>query len=558
MTKNVMAKVEENLKENLKNSLKEVVKKEGIEIEEYPEIEVEMPREKEHGDYASNLAMVLASTFKRSPRDVAELLVENFSSDLVEEIGIAGPGFINFTLNNSWLYETVVKINELGNDYGKVNFGDGEKVQIEFVSVNPTGPLHVGHSRGAVVGDVLSRVMTTAGYEVDKEYYINDAGNQMDILGNSTLVRYKQLLGEDIEMPEDAYVGDYITDIAQEIVDEKGEEILDLDEEEQLHYCREFAYERCLDQIKEELNEFDIKFDNWFSERTLHEENKIEESIENLREKGYIYEENGAIWFKATEFGDDKDRVVIKADGNATYLAADIAYHQNKLNRGYEKLINIWGADHHGYISRVKASIEAFGYPEDTLEVIIIQMVNLLRDGEKVPMSKRDGNFVTMKEVMDEVGKDAARYFYIMRSTDSHFDFDLELAKKENTDNPVYYIQYAHARIQSIMENLEKDYKLNKEDVNLDKLEHEAELDLIKLMANYPETIKLSAERRETHHIANYAYDLANYFHVFYNKCRVITDDEELTKARIYLVKAARQVLRNVLSLLGVSAPDSM
>src|SRR6056297_1689453 len=515
MTENMMAKVEKKLKENLKTALDKAVQEKGLELKEYPEIEVEIPREKEHGDYATNLAMVLASTFKTSPREVADILVDKFSSDLVEDIEIAGPGFINFTLDNSWLYDTVHKIIKDGKNYGETDFGQGEKVQIEFVSVNPTGPLHVGHSRGAVVGDVLSRILKTTGFEVDKEYYINDAGNQMDVLGKSTLVRYKQVLG------------------------------------------REFAYDRCLETIKKDLKEFEIDFDVWFSERYLHDENKIDEAIEKLEEKGYIYRENEAVWFKASEFGDDKDRVVVKSDGNKTYLAADIAYHLNKLERGYDKLINIWGADHHGYISRVKASIQAFGYPKDTLEVIVVQMVTLLRDGETVPMSKRAGNFVTMREVMEEVGKDAARYFYVMRSTDSHFDFDLELAKKENTDNPVYYIQYAHARIQSIMENLDEDIDLDSE-VDLSNLTHEAEMELMKMMAHYPEMLKLSAERKEAHHVANYAYDLANAFHVFYNKCRVITDDKELSKARVYLVKAARQVLRNVLNVLGISAPDQM
>jgi arginyl-tRNA synthetase len=311
-----------------------------------------------------------------------------------------------------------------------------------------------------------------------------------------------------------------------------------------------------LDKIKEDLKEFGIEFDNWFSERALHE-GKIEEAVKSLREKGHVYDKEGAIWFKSTEFGDDKDRVVIKSDGSPTYLAADIAYHLNKLERGYDELINIWGADHHGYITRVKAVIEAFGYPADTLEVLIVQIVTLIRDGKKVPMSKRAGNFVTMREVMEEVGKDAARYFYIMRSTDSHFDFDLDLAKEESTDNPVYYIQYAYARIQSILDNLDREFTIE-EKVDLSRLEEEAEVDLMKLLARFPEVIKLSAERQAPHHIANYAHELASAFHVFYNKCRVITDDEQITEARLYLVLAARQVLLNVLHVMGISAPDVM
>ena len=554
---NVIAEVESELKDNLKEALIAAAKKEGVALEKLPEIEVEVPREKSHGDYATNLAMVSAGIFKRSPRQVAELIVDNFSYNLVEKVEIAGPGFINFTFNHSWLHKAIDSIMELKDDYGQTDFGEDEKVQIEFVSTNPTGPLHVGHSRGAIVGDVLHNIMEKAGYDVDKEYYINDAGNQMDILGNSTKVRYEQECGRDVELPDDAYVGDYIKDIAREIKSKKGEELFDLSEKKRLEFCREFAYEKMLERIKDDLNQFGIEFDVWFSERKLHQEGKIEEAIESLREKGFIYKDNDALWFRSTEFGDDKDRVVIKSDGNPTYLAADIAYHLNKLNRGYDKLINIWGADHHGYIPRVKAVIEAFGNPADKLEVIVVQIVTLLRDGKKVPMSKRAGNFVTMKEVLDEVGKDAARYFYIMRSTDSHFDFDLDLAKEESTDNPVYYIQYAHARIQSILDNLDEEITV-KQGVDLSCLGEEAEVDLMKYMARFPEIIKLSADRREPHHIANYAYDLANCFHVFYNKCRVITEDEKLTEARLYLVLAARQVLVNVLYIMGVSAPDEM
>ena len=553
----VVAEVENNLKDNLKEALKAAAEQEEITLDELPEIEVEVPREKEHGDYATNLAMVCAGIFKRSPRQVAELIIDNFSYDLVEEIEIAGPGFINFTFNQSWLHKALKLITKMGSEYGSTDFGQGENVQIEFVSVNPTGPLHVGHSRGAIVGDVLHNIMEKAGFEVDKEYYINDAGNQMDILGRSTMVRYKQECGIDTDLPEEAYVGDYVKDIAREIKAEKGEELLDQSETEQLEFCREFAYQKMMNIIEEDLNDIGIEFDVWFSERILHEEGKIDEAIEALREKGYIFEENDALWFKSTEFGDDKDRVVIKSDGKPTYLAADIAYHLNKLERDYDQLINIWGADHHGYIPRVKAVIEAFGYPADKLEVLIVQIVTLLRDDEKVPMSKRAGTFVTMREVMEEVGKDAARYFYVMRSTDSHFDFDLDLAKEESTDNPVYYIQYAHARIQSILDNLDEDMTIDKE-LDLSCLGEEAELDLMKHLARFPEIIKLSADRREPHHMANYAYELANNFHVFYNKCRVITDDEELSRARLYLVLAAKQVLINALDILGVTAPDEM
>ena len=426
-------------------------------------------------------------------------------------------------------------------------------MQVEFVSVNPTGPLHVGHSRGAVVGDVTASIMEAAGYDVEKEYYINDAGNQMDILGKSTLLRYREILGEDIEMPEDVYAGDYIKEIAQDLYDEHGEELMEKDEEQQLEICREYAYQEMLADIEEDLEEFGIEFDNWFSERTLHPD-KIEQAIDLLRDKGYIFEKEDALWFKSTDFGDDKDRVIIKSDGSPTYLAADMAYHLDKLERGFDKLINVWGADHHGYIPRMKAVIEAFGYDKDILEVIVVQMVTLLRNGKKVPMSKRAGSFVTMKEVNQEVGTDAARYYYVMRSTDSHLDFDLELAKEESSNNPVYYVQYAHARIHSILDNAE----LKADAENLDLLTHEAELELMKMLAKLPEEIKMIAESRQPHHLTTYAYDLATAFHSFYNNCRVNTDSKELAQARLYLVNAARQVLKNVLTLLGISAPEQM
>jgi arginyl-tRNA synthetase len=395
--------------------------------------------------------------------------------------------------------------------------------------------------------------MEAAGYDVEKEYYINDAGNQMDILGKSTLLRYREILGEDIEMPEDVYAGDYIKEIAQDLYDEHGEELMEKDEEQQLEICREYAYQEMLADIEEDLEEFGIEFDNWFSERTLHPD-KIEQAIDLLRDKGYIFEKEDALWFKSTDFGDDKDRVIIKSDGSPTYLAADMAYHLDKLERGFDKLINVWGADHHGYIPRMKAVIEAFGYDKDILEVIVVQMVTLLRNGKKVPMSKRAGSFVTMKEVNQEVGTDAARYYYVMRSTDSHLDFDLELAKEESSNNPVYYVQYAHARIHSILDNAE----LKADAENLDLLTHEAELELMKMLAKLPEEIKMIAESRQPHHLTTYAYDLATAFHSFYNNCRVNTDSKELAQARLYLVNAARQVLKNVLTLLGISAPEQM
>ena len=553
MQKNLQAAVEAELVSFLVESVKKAIFAGDLDLEKVPEVTIEVPREKEHGDYATNLAMVLAGQAGMNPRRIAEIIVENFESDIVEEINIAGPGFINFKLKNAWLWNNLKLITKRAEDYGKIDLGKGQSVQLEFVSVNPTGPLHVGHSRGAVVGDVTASIMEAAGFDVEREYYINDAGNQMNILGKSTLLRYRELLGEEIKMPEDVYAGEYIKEIARDLYAEHGSDLMEKEEAERLEICREYAYQEMLKNIEEDLEEFGIEFDNWFSERTLHPD-KIQQAIELLRDKGYIFEKEDALWFKSTDFGDDKDRVIIKSDGSPTYLAADMAYHLDKLERGFDKLINVWGADHHGYIPRMKAVIEAFGYDKDILEVIVVQMVTLLRNGKKVPMSKRAGSFVTMKEVNEEVGKDAARYYYVMRSTDSHLDFDLELAKEESSNNPVYYVQYAHARIHSILDNAE----LKADAENLDLLTHEAEIDLMKMLAKFPEEVKMIAQSRQPHHLTTYAYDLATAFHSFYNNCRVNTDSEQLAQARLYLVNAARQVLKNVLTLLGISAPEQM
>ncbi len=554
MVKNIIKKVETNLKNSIREALETTLSQKEIQIDQIPDIKVEVPREKEHGDYATNIAMVMAKHFKRAPRQIAEIITENIDSDLIKDISVAGPGFINFELKNDWLYETIDLIDEYEDRYGEVDFGNNKKVLIEFVSANPTGPLHVGHSRGAVVGDMTANIMETAGYEVDREYYFNDTGNQINILAESTLIRYKQLFDIDVELPENSYQGEYLINIAEDLKNKWGKELLDKKEEQQLRICRDFAFEKLKTKIEKDLEYFGIKFDNWFYESTLHN-GDIENAIEILKDKGYVYEKNEAIWFKATEFGDDKDRVIIKSDESLTYLAADIAYHLDKIERGYDKLINIWGADHHGYIDRVKASIQALGYPKDILEVIIVQIVTLIRGGEKVTMSKRAGEFVTMRDVIDEVGRDAARYFYIMRSSDSHFDFNLELAKEESSNNPVYYIQYAHARIHSILENAGE---LDTENADLSLLDKEAEIELIKWMAHYPVVIKDSADSHQPHILANYAYDLANAFHVFYNKCQVITEDEELSKARLKLVVSLQQVLKNLFSVLGINAPEHM
>ncbi len=554
MYRNIKAEIEDKLVNEIREALNNLIEKDIIDIENIPEIKVEVPREEAHGDYATNIAMILSGQLGENPRKIAHKLTNYFQSELVKDISVDGPGFINFTLKDKWLYEALKEIIKAGEKYGNLDYGQDKKVQIEFVSANPTGPLHVGHSRGAVVGDVLASILDKAGYNVDKEYYINDAGNQMEILGRSLLIRYKQLLGYEVELPEDCYAGNYLLDIARNLKNKYEDRVLEKSEEEQIELCKNFAYQKLIKRIKKDLKKYDIQFDNWFREKTLHR-GRIEEAVNILDKKGYIYKKEGALWFEATAFGDDKDRVVVKSDGSRTYLAADIAYHYNKLKRGYDELINVWGADHHGYIPRIKAVIEAFGYNK-VLDVIIVQLVSLLKDGEKVSMSKRSGDFVTMQDVVKEVGKDAARYFYIMRKADSHLDFDLDLAKEESKNNPVYYIQYAHARIFSILQNI-NDFEVENE-VNLSLLDAEAEIDLMKLLAAYPEAIKKSAINKQPHHIANYAYDLANSFHVFYNKCQVITDENELKRARLYLVKATQVVIKNVLSLMGINAPDQM
>ncbi|MFW6238964.1 MAG: arginine--tRNA ligase, partial [Halanaerobiales bacterium] len=551
---NMIAQVEERLLAAITTSLRQSLKEVEADVDyaQLPEIEIEVPREKEHGDYASNVAMVMARYFQESPRDVAGRLADNFNCELVKEVEIAGPGFINFFLDNSWLHECLQLIIDRGKDYGRIDVGQGESIQIEFVSANPTGPLHAGHSRGAVVGDILASILDNAGYDVEREYYINNVGNQINVLGSSLQIRYRQQCGEEVDLPEEAYSGAYLIDYAADLHAEYGDKLLERSEEEQKEFFCDYAYKRILRRIKTDLKNFGIEFDSWFSERQLHS-GKISAAIDQIRDEGYIYEKDEALWLESTAFGDDKDRVVIKSDGDYTYLAADIAYHLDKLERGYDGLINIWGADHHGYVSRVKAAVEALGYDEEVLEIILVQMVTLLRKGKKVSMSKREGNFVTMKDILEEVGRDAARYFYIMRSTDSHLDFDLELAKEQSKKNPVYYIQYAHARIQSIVDNAD-DINIEKK-VELSLLQTEEEVELMKLLARFPEEIKISAENRQPHYIAGYAHDLAGAFHQFYNTCRVITEDKNLTRARYFLVLASRQVLRNVLEVLGVSAP---
>ncbi|SFE77133.1 arginine--tRNA ligase [Succiniclasticum ruminis] len=523
-----------------------------------PEVQLTVPPKKEFGDFASNFAMQSARALRCNPRVLAQYIVENLDCPYVKKAEIAGPGFINFYLNPDWVYDMLARIVEAGENYGNLPKASDEKIQLEYVSANPTGPLHVGHGRGAAVGSALGNLLKAAGYDVEQEYYINDAGNQMNNLARSVNARYLELLGKEIEFPEDGYHGHDIIDTAQRIINKYGDRFLQMGEAERLEEFKTIAYQEKLAALKEDLERFNVRFDVWFSEKTLHEANKIKEACDTLLEKGYMYEQDGALWLKSTAFGDDKDRVVIRDNGVPTYFAADIAYHANKFGRGFDRVINLWGADHHGYIARMKAAMQCMGYQPEQLEILILQMVRLLRDGQEVKMSKRTGQSVTLNELIDEVGTDAARFFFVMRSIDSQLDFDLDLAKKKSNDNPVFYVQYAHARICSIMRQVAEagitvqgkgDYKLLTEPV---------EVDLIKKLGEYPEMLATAAKERAVQQVAHYVYDLAGLFHSAYNQCRILGVSEDLQQARLAMVMAVGHVVRHALSILGVSAPEKM
>ncbi|WP_346353678.1 arginine--tRNA ligase [Azotosporobacter soli] len=527
---------------------------------ELPEILLEVPPQKEFGDFASNFAMQAARSLKANPRGIAQAIVEELQEEWLEKVEIAGPGFLNFYLNPRWVHELLAGILAQGEGYGNTKHGAGQRIQVEFVSANPTGPLHVGHGRGAAVGSALVNLLRAAGYDVASEYYINDAGNQIDNLALSVEARYLELLGQTVEFPADGYHGEDIVDTARRIIEHHGDRFLKLSVAERREQFKEIALQEKLAALKEDLAAFNVQFDHWFSERTLHEADAIQSACKELREKGYLYEQDGAQWLKSTAYGDDKDRVVIRDNGVPTYLAADIAYHRNKMERGFEQLINIWGADHHGYICRVKAAIAAFGYRPEQLEVLILQMVSLFRDGELVKMSKRTGQSVTLTELMEEVGTDAARFFFIMRSIDSQLDFDLNLAKSRTNENPVYYIQYAYARICSIFRQAEEagaDTQ-NLSAAELSLLSSQWEVDLIKKLGEYPEEISQAAEERAPHRIARYVHDLAGQFHTFYNQCRIVGVEADLQTARLALAKGVQSAIRHALTVLGVSAPDRM
>ncbi|MFC4386486.1 arginine--tRNA ligase [Gracilibacillus marinus] len=554
---NVMQEMQENLKSAIKQA---VLNAELAKEEEIPAIVLEQPKDKAHGDYATNIAMQLARVAKKAPRQIADAIIEKLdhTKASIKQVEIAGPGFINFFMDNSYLTNLIPTIIEQGESYGSSNAGKSEKVQVEFVSANPTGDLHLGHARGASVGDSLCNILQKAGYDVSREYYINDAGNQINNLALSVEARYNQALGKDFPMPKDGYHGADIIKIGEDLKAQYGESLLEKAPTEQHVFFREYGLKYELAKLAKDLEQFRVTFDHWFSETSLYEEDKVVPAIEVLREKGYIYEQDGATWFRSTDFGDDKDRVLIKQDGSYTYLSPDIAYHKNKLDRGFEKLINIWGADHHGYIPRMRAAIQALGYDADTLEVEIIQMVNLFENGEKVKMSKRTGKAVTLRELMEEVGIDAMRYFFVMRSADSHLDFDMDLAKSQSNENPVYYVQYAHARICTMLKQAEeKQIDFTSYDQSLAQSEKAEEL--LKKLGEFSQTIEDAAINRTPHRIPQYLFDLASSLHSFYNAEKVIKEDAlEETKAKLALMQAVKITIHNGLKLIGVNAPESM
>jgi len=524
-----------------------------------PEITIEHPQNPEHGDYASSFPLKLARTIGVNPltiaRDMAGFITP---TPEIESITVAPPGFINFTLNNDWLTGQVDAILTAGESYGNIDLGKGSRVQVEFVSVNPTGPLHVGHGRGAILGSTLANVLAAAGYNVEKEYYVNDAGSQMAAFYRSLYARYQQCLGAAAEMPADGYLGQYMVDLAKEIIAEQKERFLSLPPEETIAELGKLGLDRIMAQIRGDLELLRVSFDVWFSEQSLYDNGQYKKVMSLLQKGGYIAEKANATWFVSTALGEDKDNVVVRSDGSPTYFATDIAYHYNKfIERGFDKVINIWGADHQGHISRMKAVVAALGIAPERLKVIISQMVTLRRGQELVKISKRSGDIITLREVIDEVGADACRFFFVSRTADSQMDFDLELAKKQSADNPVYYVQYAHARIASIL-RLAEEKGIDCSDGDVSLLTTEPELTLIRKMLLLPEILEVVAFTLEPHHLAYYAQDLATVFHSFYMQCRVVTEDEKMTKARLKLVEAAKTVLARTLNLMGMNAPDRM
>ena len=582
--------MKDQLQDLIKKCIQDLISK-GILIEMPPNVRLDHTKDNSHGDYATNIALMLSKQAKMNPVDLAKIIVDQLEeSSFINKIEIAGPGFINFFISDESSSSVVSEIIDQEALYGSSEIGQGKKVLLEYVSANPTGPLHVGHGRGAAYGATISNLLRAVGFKVDNEYYVNDAGRQMDILAVSIYLRYLSLCGENLRFPDNGYQGQYIKDIAQVIYDSSGEEFYkksDLiftnvskdgseggDKESHIDGLIEnsksilgdsfraifqVGIESILGGIKSDLSEFGVVFEKWFSEQSLIDTGLSESCISKLKESEKVYKKDGALWFKTTNYGDEKDRVVVRDNGNHTYFASDIAYHFDKFERGYDKIINVWGADHHGYISRVKASIDALGHSPDKLEILLVQFANLYRGGSKVQMSTRSGSFVTLEDLRKEVGNDAARFFYILRKSEQHMDFDLDLAKSKTNENPVYYIQYAHARICSVFRQAnEKEMEVDHSQANLSLLTEGIEKNIIKELSRYKSVLESSALQYEPHQLAYYLRDLSTHFHSYYNACKFIVEDKHLTQARLSLIHATRQILINGLSILGVSAPESM
>ena len=553
----------------VREQLKEIIEKAkdaAIAAGELPEGEyapmqrLEVPKSKEFGDYSTNASMRWAKAAHRAPRQIAEVSVKHIDTPLVAKMDIAGAGFINFFLAADTVYAELEKILKTGPSYGDLPKDQKDRILVEYVSANPTGPLHIGHARGAAYGSAMVNLLRAAGYDVYSEYYVNDAGNQIDHLAESINARYLQLCGSDAEIPEDGYHGQDIVETAKRILERDGKKYLDMSDEERLLAFKDISLNEKLDALRKDLHDFNVDFDNWFSEKSLYPE-QVDKALKVLKDEDNLYEKDGALWLRTTKNGDDKDRVVIRTNGVPTYFCSDIAYVGNKIERGYNKLIDIWGADHHGYIIRLKTAMKFLGYNPDDFEIMLLQMVTLLRDGQPVKMSKRTGQAVTLRELMDEVGTDAARYFFCARTLDSQMDFDIDLAKKQSSDNPVYYIQYAHARIHSLFDQAkEAGVKWDPSFAGTDfsYLKEECEFDLIKKMENYHQLLAGAAVERAPQRVAKYAYELAALFHHFYRECRILGVDAKTTEARLGLITAVQYVLAHALAILGVSAPEHM
>jgi len=553
----------EIIKKSVMDALAEMIDEGFFEtLTSAPEPIITQPRTRGFGDLSTNVAMKLGRSQRKNPGEIALVLSKKLGNcEVLEKCEVAAPGFVNFFIKKSCWAELLKNIIDRGDEYGRLTIGAGEKVQVEFVSANPTGPLHIGHGRGAAVGDAISKILTAAGYDVTKEFYINDMGRQIEVLGRSVLLRAKEQLGESVEMPEDSYHGNYIKDVAEAFIENEGRAFMDMADDKAVELFKDYASKVLLSGIKKDLMDFHVEFDLWFSEKSLYEKDLVTKAMAELRKRGFIFEEGGAIWFRSTAFGDDKDRVLIKADGAKTYFASDIAYHGDKLDRGFTTIINVWGADHHGYEARVRAFIEAMGRKSEALKVVFIQLVALLRDGQPVAMGKRSGEFVTLRQVMDEVGSDAARFFFLTRRSDAHLDFDLELAKEQTSENPVFYVQYCYARILSVFEFAEEKGFTCPESFtakDLQRLDLPEEIELIKHLANFEAVIEKSARELEPHRVTFYLMELAGLFHPYYNKNRVVTEDRGLTEARLLLLKATGAVAGIGLGLLGISAPEKM